>query len=216
MGDEEQGHTPETAPDSLLATTSTDASLPPGRLLGRAETARLLGVSKSTLRRMEGGALAPVVGPKNVRLFQEEHVQALVVTRRSRAPDARAPGDTAADAFELFDKDVHPVEVVKQLRVPPDLIESLHQQWARLRGLMVLSHDTTLKIQALLCDGEDTPFPKNEATLLELTKKWVRDSSVRVCVQCTLEAAEFCRPCAKAWGLQNARNEIAQRRAARL
>ena len=54
---------------------------PPGKLLGRAQAARMLGVSKSTLRRMEGEALTPVVGPKNVRLFHEEEIRSVVVTR---------------------------------------------------------------------------------------------------------------------------------------
>lgn len=36
-----------------------DAAVPPGKLLKRTQAARILGVSKSTLRRMEGDALTP-------------------------------------------------------------------------------------------------------------------------------------------------------------
>jgi hypothetical protein len=44
--------------------TNSGAAVPAGRLLRRTEAARMLGVSKSTLRRMEGDALTPVVGPR--------------------------------------------------------------------------------------------------------------------------------------------------------
>jgi hypothetical protein len=81
------------------------AAAPPGKLLGRAQAARLLGVSNSTLRRLEGEALSPVVGPKNVRLFHEEQIQSMTITRRSEVgASTRSSGEVAADAFALFDE----------------------------------------------------------------------------------------------------------------
>jgi len=216
VADDEQVEMAEIMGDAPSSSELSGAAAPAGRLLGRAETARLLGVSKSTLRRMEGEQLEPVVGPKNVRLFQEEQVQALVITRRSSTTGARATGDIAADAFDMFDKDVHPVDVVKRLRIAPDLVEMLHQQWARLRGLLVLSQETTTSICDMLGEGEARSLPKSDADLLGFTKKWVQDASTRVCVQCTGEPAEFCRDCAKSWGRRAARNEIAEQRTRRL
>jgi hypothetical protein len=44
--------------------------------------------------------------------------------------DARPTGDVAAHVFTLFDEQVH---VIQQVRVAPDLVDSLHQHWSRLR-----------------------------------------------------------------------------------
>lgn len=192
------------------------AAVSSGRLLGRAEAARLLGVSKSTLRRMEGEQLEPVVGPKNVRLFHEEHVQSLVVTRRTGVSESRAPGDVAADAFDLFDRNFHPVEVVKHLRIAPDFIESLHRQWARLRGLLILSSDSATRMRDMLCDGTPTPVPLHETALLEVVRTWVFEQSLRQCEQCRNESAAFCRVCAKEWGLRAAKRDGAIERLRRL
>jgi hypothetical protein len=188
-------------------------AVPSGKLLGRAAAARLLGVSKTTLRRMEGDAIDPVVGPKNERLFHEEQVQALVMTRRTSTRDARPTGDVAADAFTLFDQQVHPVEVIKRLRLAPDLVESLHHQWARLRGLLVLLPETTTAICSMLREGDTGPLPKTDVELLDLAKQWVFESSPHTCKH---DSAEFCRKCAKTWGLGVAQREAAQRRAERL
>jgi hypothetical protein len=193
-----------------------DPTVPSGKLLGRAAAARLLGVSKTTLRRMEGDAIEPVVGPKNERLFHQEQIQALVMTRRTSVQETQPTDEVAADVFTLFDEQVHPVDVIKQMRLAPKLVESLHQQWARMRGMLVLSHQTTAAICEMLRDGEPLPLPEGNVELLELTKKWVCEASPRTCVQCKGDSAEFCRACAKAWGLRAGRAELVRRRAERL
>jgi hypothetical protein len=147
------------------------ATLPSnGKLLRRTEAARLLGVSKSTLRRMEGTALTPVVGPKNVHLFQEEEVRAVVVTRRAYVGVQANRGDVAADAFALFDAGVHVVDAVKQLRVSPDVIEGLYERWARLRSMLILSAEARSEIATVLMGWHDnslkrrptsSPFSRN-------------------------------------------------------
>jgi hypothetical protein len=127
LEDEQSFEITENAPSDGGAAS---AAAPNGKLIGRAQAARLLGVSKSTLRRMEGEALTPVVGPKNVRLFHEEQIQSMVVTRRSEIrASTRVTGEIAATVFELFDESMHPVDVVKRLRLEPDLIEGLYQRW---------------------------------------------------------------------------------------
>jgi hypothetical protein len=207
----------EIADNAPSAGGSESAAAPNGKLIGRAQAARLLGVSKSTLRRMEGDALTPVVGPKNVRLFHEEQIQSMVVTRRSEiGASTRVTGDIAATVFELFDDSMHPVDVVKRLRLEPDLIEGLHQRWRRLRGMLVLSEESTATVHRMLGEGDESPPPKDEAELVSLVQRWVRDESCRQCEQCRSESAEFCRTCAKAWGLRAARNEIAHRRSRQL
>jgi hypothetical protein len=108
-----------------------------GKLLKRSEAARLLGVSVSTLRRREGEMLNPILGPDGVHLFDEAEVRAVMVTVRGRAALAAlgtSAGDTAADVFTLLDDNVHPVEIVKRLRLTPDTVSTLHERWATMRG----------------------------------------------------------------------------------
>lgn len=197
-------------------TPTREPPVPSGNLLGRAAAARLLGVSKTTLRRMEGDLIEPVVGPKNERLFHQEQIQALVMTRRTSMHEAQSTDDVAADVFTLFDEQIHPVDVIKRMRLAPKVVESLHHQWTRMRGMLVLSHQTTAAICEMLREGESMPLPERDSELLELTKKWVYESSPRTCAQCKNDSAEFCRACAKAWGLRAGRAELVRRRAERL
>lgn len=186
-----------------------------GRLLRRTEAARLLGVSKSTLRRMEGTSLTPVVGPKNVHLFQEEEVRSVVVTRRARFDSQPGSGEIAAEAFALFDAGLHVVDVVKQLRAMPDVIESLYATWARLRGMMVLSVEARSELSKTLLGWDDGSL-KTETDVIAFVKKWMLEESMRRCAQCKNEMACFCRACAKRWGLAAAKEHLGQERARRL
>src|SRR6188768_3278456 len=67
---------------------------PSGRLLTRGQVARRLGTSLSTVRRMEGEQLKPIIGPRGVHYFEETEIQAVFVrVRRARIPDnERADG----------------------------------------------------------------------------------------------------------------------------
>jgi hypothetical protein len=195
--------------------TNGAAAVPAGRLLRRTEAARMLGVSKSTLRRMEGDALTPVVGPRNVHLFQEEEIRAVIVTRRAHLDGGPAAGDVAAEAFILFDAGVHVVDAVKQLRVGPELIERLHSTWARLRGLLVLSSEGRSEINHVLLGWDDRSL-RTEADVVAFIRKWMVDESIRRCSQCSKDLAAFCRDCAKSWGLAAAREHVSRERARRL
>jgi hypothetical protein len=216
MADNDDQEPAEITAQFAELTPVQDTTVPSGKPLGRAAAARLLGVSKTTLRRMEGDSIEPVVGPKNEGLFHQEQIQALVMTRRTSVRETQPTDEVAADVFTLLDEHVHPVDVIKQLRLAPKLVESLHQHWTRMRGMLVLSHQTTAAICEMLRDGEPLPLPERDADLLELAKKWVHESSPHTCVQCKGDSAEFCRACAKAWGLRSARAELVRRRSERL
>lgn len=192
------------------------ATLPSnGKLLRRTEAARLLGVSKSTLRRMEGTALRPVVGPKNVHLFQEEEVRAVVVTRRAHVGVQGNCGDVAADAFALFDAGVDVVDVVKQLRVSPDVIEGLYERWAKLRSMLLLSAEVRSEIATVLMGWDDKSL-KTAADIVTFLKRWMIDESCRSCSRCRTEMAAFCPSCARRWGLAAAREQAAEAKARKL
>lgn len=175
----------------------------------------MLGVSKSTLRRMEGETLTPVVGPRNVHLFQEEEVRAVIVTRRAYLESGPAAGDIAAEAFALFDAGVHVVDAVKQLRVGPEVVERLHATWARLRGLLVLSAEGRAAINSTVRGWDDGSL-KTEGDVLAFLKKWMIDESFRHCSECRTEMASFCRVCAKRWGIVAAREHLAAERVRKL
>jgi hypothetical protein len=191
------------------------ATVPAGKLLRRTEAARMLGVSKSTLRRMEGTSLTPVVGPKNVHLFQEEEVRAIVVTRHSHLYTQPATGDIAAEAFSLFDAGIHVVDSVKQLRVPPEVVERLHATWVRLRSQMILSVEARSEITKLLVGWDDRSL-RTEADVVAALQKLIHDESIRHCSECRREMAAFCRVCAKRWGLAAAREHLVEERARKL
>ena len=67
----------------------------PGRLLTRGQVARRLGLSLSTVRRMERVQHKPIVGERGVRYFEETEIQTVLVrVRRMRMPDdERADGE---------------------------------------------------------------------------------------------------------------------------
>jgi len=75
---------------------------PSGRLLTRGQVARRLGTSLSTVRRMEGEQLKPIIGPRGVHYFEETEIQAVFVrVRRARMPD-RAPTGRLRPQFSHF------------------------------------------------------------------------------------------------------------------
>src|SRR5688572_28098770 len=113
-----------TAPeDRARVSTARQSTLPDGRLT-RSQAARRLGVSVTTLRRMEGAVLHPEKGPGGVRIFDVSEVEASFLrVRASRHSPAAADGEIAAEVFALLDDGLNPVDVVKRTRVAPDLVE---------------------------------------------------------------------------------------------
>jgi hypothetical protein len=128
------------------------------QLVNRADAARILGATKSTVRRHEeAGRLVPVdAGPNNgERLFRRDDVSALRAAPRSppipSAPLESVPrparaaqrpeldGETAAQLFELFDAGCAPVAVVISERLPPAVVEAAWAAYGRLRRLAALS-----------------------------------------------------------------------------
>lgn len=57
----------------------------------------------------------------------------------SASLDSTAAGDIAASVFTRFDRGMPPDEVVMELVLPVDTVESLWRTWARLRGAVLLS-----------------------------------------------------------------------------
>jgi hypothetical protein len=180
-----------------------------GRLLTRSQVARRLGTSLSTVRRMEGEQLKPIIGPRGVHYFEETEIQAVFVrVRRARMPDnERADGTLAAAAFRLFQGGADVVGVVKELREAPEKIETLLGHWKRLHGTVLLD----AKSLASIASDLNADALVDESALLQAVAEF-KKRNAQCCVLCEREAAYWCRNCAREAG----RAEVQEREARKL
>lgn len=125
------------------------AAVPPSNAensvrLTRGHVATRLGVSVSTVRRLEGTKLHPTIDSDDVRWFAESEVVAYAaelanttrVKRRGASvvtaaatPPGRSQGELAAQVFERFEQRQSLAEIVVGLRIAPDVVRSLFEQW---------------------------------------------------------------------------------------
>lgn len=118
-------------------TPSTSAAIP--RRLTRSEVAERLGVSISSVRRLEGDRLHPERGADGTNYFDPAEVAdlatVLATERRPTKPTSAPPtpklsaGEIAARAFECFEQRYSLAEVVIALRVEPKLVRELFHEW---------------------------------------------------------------------------------------
>lgn len=112
--------------------------------LTRAEVAARLGVSISTVRRYEGSRLHPDVDEDDVRWFDAKAVMDLAAElandpRREQRRNANATaasvepqregGELAALVFERLEQRQSLAEIVIGVRVSPDVVRMLFEQW---------------------------------------------------------------------------------------
>lgn len=181
-------------PAAETAATATPAT----KLLRRAEAARLLGMSVSTLRRREGDVLHPIVGEDGVHLFDEAHVRSVSVTLRGREAlgALERSGDTAAEVFTLLDEGVHPVDIVKRLRHSPDIVTALRGQWARMRGGFVVTADEAAELGRLARSGKLASATAAIAALHgRVTALQQMRQGSATCAMCGDRTASICEPC---------------------
>ncbi|KAB2900869.1 MAG: hypothetical protein F9K40_08920 [Kofleriaceae bacterium] len=112
-----------------------------GRLT-RGQVAHRLNISVSTVRRYEGVRLHPTVDGNDVRWFDAREVAALAAelvneasTQRPNArgsaiaPHTRSPGEIAALVFERLEQRQSLAEIVIGLRIAPETVRTLFDQW---------------------------------------------------------------------------------------
>lgn len=111
--------------------------------LTRAQVADRLGASISTVRRLEGVRLHPQGDEDGVHWFDPKEVSALAAerandsgTRRRNASattpkvvDERTAGEIAALVFERLEQRQSLAEIVVGLRITPDVVRGLFDQW---------------------------------------------------------------------------------------
>jgi hypothetical protein len=180
-----------------------------GKLLTRGQVARRLGLSLSTVRRMEGVQLKPIVGERGVRYFEETEIQTVLVrVRRTRVSvDERADGTLAAAAFTRFRDGVDVVAVVTELRESPEKIEALFEHWKRLRGTVLLDAKSVAALEGAL--GATDLIDEN--ALLSAVAEFKKRTGQQ-CVLCEHEPAYWCRDCAQEAG----RADVLEREARKL
>lgn len=115
-----------------------------GRLT-RGQVATRLGISISTVRRFEGTRLHPTIDDGDVRWFDSKEVASLAAelvntstAKRKGASTgtttdvspARPPGELAALVFERFEQRQSLAEIVIGLRVQPETVRALFDQWS--------------------------------------------------------------------------------------
>jgi hypothetical protein len=111
------------------------------KLLSRAQVAERIGASVATVRRYEGTLLHPHVDKDGTHRFDPAEVTALAASRANQAldrgtirnakpaPDARTRGELAALVFERFEQRQSHAEIVIGLRVEPEVVRELFDQW---------------------------------------------------------------------------------------
>jgi len=156
--------------------------------LTRGQVATRLGISVSTVRRLEGTRLHPTIDGDDVRWFDEKEVASLAAelenttnTKRKGTRGApgiettptRSQGEIAALVFERFEQRQSLAEIVIGLRVSPDVVRGLFDQWciglteghlrhgtepnaARVGDVERVRPETLAALLASLPDGEVT------------------------------------------------------------
>lgn len=102
-----------------------------GPTLTRGDVAAILGCSISSVRRLEGDILHPVLDADGVHRFFLLEVLQVQKTRSARAVGATQEGMRDSRAFEVFDAGGGIRDVVTQVRIPVDLAERLYEAWRR-------------------------------------------------------------------------------------
>ena len=126
------------------------ASDSPSNHWTRGEVAKHLGVSVSTIRRMEGRALHPAVDEQGVRRFEVAEVRAVYEERVHRPLTKRdSEGETASRVFELLKRGAGPREVVVSAKVHPRVVRELYAEW------LVSLRDGEMRRQQAELDAED-------------------------------------------------------------
>lgn len=181
------GETTITPPRAEVATAAA------GNLLKRSQAARMLGVSTTTLRRMEGTVLSPEVGPDGVHRFRESHIRELVMHRETAPAPERYDGVMAAHVFELLDQGVHPVDIVKRLALDPRSVQAIHEQWASMRAAFVVTGEIARKIESI-------PWILGMRPIRTGKDLWFNLQTVdpRVCARCKDAIATLCAQCVRA------------------
>lgn len=131
---------------------SKGATSPSPALLTRADAAALLHCSISSVRRLEGDLLHPIVGPDGVHRFDPAELARVAGHRLARPVDGSKEGERDARVFEALEEGKGLREIVTTLRLPADLASRLHASWLKMGSHqdMVLSSERLGQLRSAL------------------------------------------------------------------
>ena len=177
------------------------------RLITRAEVARILGVSGSSVRRMEGRELHPIIVDE-VHFHNEMEVRELLMSRSGAQPAAVLTYDAelAAKVFGLLDEGLDSVAIVKKLVIHPEVVEQIEKKWIIMRSLVVLSSQDLDELYAIPGFRAGEIFSSED---LLACVKFSLLSIHRLCGRCKARAAATCTICE---GIRVQEAEIAARK----
>jgi uncharacterized small protein (DUF1192 family) len=157
-------------------------------LLSRAQVAQRIGASIATVRRLEGTLLHPIVDKDGTHRFDPKEVTALAASRANQAldrgairndkpaPDARTRGEIAALVFERFEQRQSHAEIVIGLRIEPELVGELFEQYCLgLTERMLSKREPRVPLQS---DIELVHVPELERRLAALPEAEVTRISI--------------------------------------
>jgi hypothetical protein len=132
--------------------TSTRVAPSRSALLTRADAAALLHCSISSVRRLEGDVLHPIVGSDGVHRFDPAEVAHVSNHRSSRLVEGSQEGERDARVFEALEQGKGLREIVTTLRLPADLVSKLHASWLKMGSHQdtVLSGDRLAQLRAAI------------------------------------------------------------------
>jgi hypothetical protein len=134
--------------------------------LTRTEAARALGVSTSTVRRLEGARLHPAIDAEGRHVFDLEEVRALGPTgARSRA--TTSAGELAARACELFREGKNAVDVIIALRQPFEVVLEWQRAYVEVAGSLFVPESLSRAIKEAFFVEQEPFSPEGLASLLE-------------------------------------------------
>jgi DNA-binding Lrp family transcriptional regulator len=136
---------PDLEPEVVAEVVAAEAAPERGKLLTRREAAERLGISETTLRRRERDELKPIV-VDGVHMFEERQVRSVTTLRRQVGVLGAVDGGVAADVFELLREGVPPVEIVVRLRVAPEVVRRLFEQWSEMAAQFVVPAPDALRL----------------------------------------------------------------------
>jgi hypothetical protein len=128
------------------------AASPSPALLTRADAAALLHCSISSIRRLEGDVLHPIVGSDGVHRFDPAEIARVAGHRSARPVDGSKEGERDARVFEELEEGKGLREIVTTLRLPADLVSKLHASWLKMGSNqdMILSSERLALLRAAL------------------------------------------------------------------
>lgn len=165
-----------------------------GRLINRAQAAKILGKGYNTVKRREGVDLHPVRDAQGVFWFREEEVRALARRLQQSEviedPAKHYDGATAARVFAMLDEGRGIADIIVVLELHPAIARGIAREWADLRGALIIGGETLARFPTFPCMFFAEPV-RTEADLIEA----LETADAQHCDLCERNAPHFCLWC---------------------